>query len=179
MKRLSLLFLCFLGLSPLSLHAQLGLYGGFTVKNLGVPENSGDVFYGGTLGAYLARGELGLFNVGVDLRASSVRDGGASFTDGAIGPRVALNLHIVPLHPYVEGMVGAGSLQFGGGSPNNGINFEYQVLGGVDFTILPRLDWRVFEFGYGGLSVPEGGPFHPKSLTTALVLRLPRVFPLP
>jgi hypothetical protein len=178
MKRVLFLFLCFFGLSSLSLHAQLGLYGGFTAKNIGTPGNSGNIFYGGTIGAYLASGELAILNVGVDLRASSVRDGGSSLTDGAIGPRVALNLHIVPLHPYVEATAGAASLQFKGGS-SNGINFEYQVLGGVDFTILPRLDWRVFEFGYGGLYVPEGGPYHPKSFTTAIVLRLPRVLPLP
>ena len=178
MKLLPLMVLCFLGLSPLALKAQLGLYGGGTVQNLGVPGDNGYVFYGGTLGAYLASGELAILNVGVDLRASSTRSGGDSLTTGAIGPRVGLNLHIVPLHPYIEATAGAASLNYKGG-PGIGTKFEYQVLGGVDFTILPRIDWRVFELGYGGFSVPYSSNYHPKTLTTAIVVRLPRVFPLP
>lgn len=179
MKLLPLFLLCILGLLPLSLQAQLGLYGGFTAQNLGVPGNNGYVLYGGTLGAYLASGELAILNVGIDVRASSTRSGGTSLTSGAIGPRVGLNLHIVPLHPYVEATAGLASLNYQGGSPSDGTKFEYQVLGGVDFTIFPRVDWRVFEFGYGGLSVPNESSYHPKTFTTAIVLRLPRVFPLP
>ena len=77
--------LCFVTLSPLSLQAQLGLYGGFTALNLGVPGNSGFVLYGGTAGAYLASGQLAILNLGLDLRASSTRSGGTSLTSGAIG----------------------------------------------------------------------------------------------
>ena len=36
-------------LSPLAARAQLGLYGAFTVQNLGAPNNSGYGFYGGTV----------------------------------------------------------------------------------------------------------------------------------
>src|ERR1700761_6102177 len=162
MKLLQLLFLCLLCVSPLSVQAQLGIYGGFTAQNLGVPGNSGYVLYGGTLGAYLASGQFAILNAGVDLRASSTRSGGDSLTTGAIGPRLGLNLHIVPLHPYVEATAGLASLNFKGGSPSNGIRFEYQVLGGVDFTVLPRVDWRVFEIGYGGFSATDSDSYHPK-----------------
>jgi hypothetical protein len=157
--------------SPLSVHAQLGLYGAFTVQNLGVPNDTGYSFYGGTFGAYLASGRLAILSLGVDLRGSFTRDAGNSFDSGAIGPRLALNTHILPIQPYVEGTVGLGSL--------NGIRFEYQVLGGLDYTIFPRVDWRVAEYSYGGLSSLNGDNFHPKSLSTGIVLRLPAILPLP
>ncbi len=179
MKLLRLLVLSLLPLSPHSLHAQLGLYGGFTVQNVGVPGNNGFVFYGGTLGTYLASGRLAILSAGVDLRGSFSRNGGDSFNTGAIGPRVGLNLHVIPLHPYAEATAGLANLNFNGGSPSNGTRFEYQVLGGLDITVLPRIDWRLAEFSYGGFSVPNSNSYHPRTLTTGIVLRLPRFFPMP
>jgi hypothetical protein len=179
MRSLRLLILSLLSLSPLSLHAQLGLYAGLTVQNPSIQGNNSYDLYGGTLGAYLASGHLAILNLGVDLRGSFTRSSGNSFNTGAIGPRLGLNLHIIPLHPYVEATVGLASVNFQGGSPNNGISFEYQLIGGLDVTVFPRIDWRVAEFSYGGVSVPNSDSYHPKTLTTALVLRLPRFFPLP
>ena len=179
MNRSRLLALSLFLFSPLSLHAQLGLYGAFTAQNLGAPNNSGYSFYGGTFGAYLASGRLAILSLGVDLRGSFTRGAGDSFDSGAIGPRLALNTHILPIQPYVEGTVGLGSLNLAGGSSSNGVRFEYQVLGGLDFTVLPRVDWRVAEYSYGGLSSVNGDNFHPKSLSTGIVLRLPRILPLP
>ncbi|MGA3223362.1 MAG: hypothetical protein ABSC65_06345 [Acidobacteriaceae bacterium] len=179
MRPLRLLILSLLSLAPLSLHAQLGLYAGLTVQNPGIPGDNSYDLYGGTLGAYLASGHLAILSLGVDLRGSFTRSSGNSFNTGAIGPRLGLNLHIIPLHPYAEATVGIASLNLNGGSPNNGTSFEYQLLGGLDVTVLPRIDWRVAEFSYGGVSVPNGNSYHPKTLTTALVLRIPRFFPLP
>jgi hypothetical protein len=179
MHRFRLLALSLFLFSPLSLHAQLGLYGAFTVQNLGAPNNNGYSFYGGTFGAYLASGRLAILSLGVDLRGSFTRGAGDSFDSGAIGPRLALNTHILPIQPYVEGTVGLGSLNLAGGSSSNGVRFEYQLLGGLDFTVLPRVDWRVAEYSYGGLSSVNGDNFHPKSLSTGIVLRLPRILPLP
>ena len=179
MKWPQLLALSIFALSPFPLHAQLGLYGGFTAQNIGVLAPTGYQFYGGTFGAYLASGQLAILNVGVDLRGSFSRTSGDSFNSGAIGPRVGLNLHVLPVHPYVEATAGLGNLSVQGGSANSGTRFEYQFLGGLDYTFLPRIDWRVAEFSYGSLSVLGGTSFHPKTLTTGLVLRLPRIFPLP
>ena len=177
MKPLRLMALFLLILSPLVLRAQLGLYGGFTVQNPAVPPANGYQYYGGTFGGYLASGELAILNVGVDLRGSFTKNGSDSFNSGAIGPRIGLNLHVVPVHPYVEATAGLGNLNIAETS-SNVTRFEYQLLGGVDFTVFPRVDWRVAEFSYGGLSVFNGS-YHPKTLTTGIVLRLPRVFPLP
>jgi hypothetical protein len=179
MKLLRLLILPLLSLSPLSVHAQLGLYAGFTVQNVGTPANDSNVFYGGTLGAYLASGRLAILNYGVDLRGTSSRSSGDSLNTGAIGPRVGLNFHVIPLHPYAEATVGLANLNFRGDSPINGTRFEYQLLGGLDITVLPRIDWRIVEYSYGGFSVPNSADYHPSTFTTGLVLRLPRVFPMP
>jgi hypothetical protein len=115
--------------------------------------------------------------VGIDLRGSFARSSGASFDTGAIGPRIALNTHILPIHPYIEGTIGLGHADFTGAG--SATKFEYQVLGGLDFTILPRIDWRVAEYSYGGLSTINDYNYRPKSLSTGLVLRLPRILPLP
>ena len=177
MKPLRRMALFLLILSPLALRAQLGLYGGFTVQNPAVPPANGYQFYGGTFGAYLASGRLAILNVGLDARGSFTKNGADSFNSGSIGPRVGLNLHILPVHPYVEATAGLGNLSISETS-SNVTRFEYQFLGGLDFTIFPRIDWRVAEFSYGGLSVFNSS-YHPKTLTTGIVLRLPRVFPLP
>jgi hypothetical protein len=165
--------------APLCLHAQLGLYGAFTAQNLGGPNNNGYDLYGGTFGGYLASGRLAILSVGIDLRGSFARSNEASFDTGSIGPRIALNTHILPIQPYIEGTIGLGHVDFTGGSPGSAIKFEYQVLGGLDLTILPRIDWRVAEYSYGALSTINNYNYRPRSLSTGLVLRLPRILPLP
>jgi hypothetical protein len=164
----ALLFLSF----PFSLHAQLGLYGSFTTAKLNVTDHNNWI-YGGTFGAYLASGRLAVLSAGVDLRASFLSSSSTKFNSGSIGPRVSLNLHVLPIHPYVEATAGVGSATFEPSSSTT--KFEYQLLGGADYTILPRIDWRVAEFSYGGLSGLNGSSFHPKSISTGLVLRIPNV----
>lgn len=179
MKLSRLLALLLFLFAPLCLHAQLGLYGAFTAQNLGGPNNNGYDLYGGTFGGYLASGRLAILSVGIDLRGSFTRSSGASFDSGSIGPRIALNTHILPIQPYVEGTIGLGHVDFTGGSQEGATKFEYQVLGGLDYTILPRIDWRVAEYSYGALSTINNYNYRPKSLSTGLVLRLPRILPLP
>jgi hypothetical protein len=177
MKLSRLLSLFLLLFAPLCLHAQLGLYGAFTAQNLGGPNDNGYDLYGGTFGGYLASGRLAILSVGIDLRGSFSRSSGTSFDTGSIGPRIALNTHILPIQPYIEGTVGLGHVDFNGAG--SATKLEYQVLGGLDYTILPRIDWRVAEYSYGGLSTINNYNYRPKSLSTGLVLRLPRILPLP
>ena len=179
MKLFRLLALFLVVFSPLGLHAQLGLYGAFTVQNVGGPVNNGYDLYGGTFGAYLASGRLAIASLGVDLRGSFAKNGGTSFNTGSIGPRLALNTHILPIQPYIEATVGLANINVAGGSPSNGTKFEYQLLGGLDYTVFPRVDWRV-EYSYGGVSAMDSYDLHPRSLSTGIVLRLPRLLlPLP
>ena len=73
--------------------------------------------------------------------------------------------------PYLEAVGGIGHYDYGAGQGSN-TQFEYQILVGIDYTVVPRLDWRVVEFSYGGLSTING-TLNPRTLSTGLVLRLP------
>lgn len=156
---------------PLALHAQLALYGSFTGARLNVPNHNNNI-YGTTFGAYLASGHVAVLSAGVDARASFLGGGGTAYDSGSVGPRVGLNLHLLPIQPYLEGLVGVGHASFSNGASTL-TKFEYQFLGGVDYTLIPRVDWRVVEFSYGGLSGLNSTSLHPKSLSTGIVLRLP------
>ena len=152
--------------------AQTALYAEFGAAKLsGV---SSDWIYGPTFGIYFDRWHVPFVSAGLDLRGSI--QGPSSTTklySGLAGPRVALRPHVIPLQPYVEALVGVGHAEFGrAAAQTTQTNFEYQFLGGVDVTILPRIDWRVAEFSYGGLSGLDRS-FHPKTIATGLVLRLP------
>jgi hypothetical protein len=86
---------------------------------------------------------------------------------------VEVHPHLIPVKPYAEVLIGAGQVEYGQGTAHtDSTKFAYQLLGGVDMTILPRIDWRVAEFSFGGFSA-LGDSFHPKTLSTGVVFRLP------
>jgi hypothetical protein len=93
------------------------------------------------------------------------------------------------LKPYVEGLVGLGKSDYGllynlQGVTENGIvgnstvlrnNFQYQGLAGLDIKVLPIMDYRVAELGYGGLD-PFGTYSHNypiRSVSMGFVFHLP------
>ena len=54
-------------------------------------------------------------------------------------------------------------------------NFQYEGLAGLDIKLLPIMDWRVVEFGYGGLD-PFGTYSHNypiKQVSMGFVFHLP------
>ena len=157
--------------------AQTGVYGEFSAGKINAAHT--DWMYGPTVGLYHDTG-LGLVAYGYDVRGSFLRRGdthGADTSEGLTtvegGLRFAVTPHVLPVKPYVEALGGYGSLTVGQGSARTSAShFTYQFLGGVDFTFFPRLDWRVAEFSYGGLS-GLGSSYDPKTLSTGLVFRLP------
>lgn len=156
------LFCCSLGAS-----AQTGIYAAFTGAKL---NSNTDWIYGPTVGVYFDTWHFGLVSAGIDLRGQFLGGAGATqLNSGLGGIRVAATPHILPIKPYAEAIGGIGYAKFGQTSSSN---FEYNFLGGIDFTFFPRLDWRVAEFSYGGLSSLDSG-YHPKTLSTGLVFRLP------
>lgn len=166
-----------LAAAALGLPAQTAIYGEFTGGK--VPAAHTDWMYGPTVGLYHDNG-LGLIALGYDVRGTFLRHGdvnGASSNESLnmveVGVRGAVTPHVLPIKPYAEALVGYGGLTVGQGSARqNGSHATYQFLGGVDFTFFPRLDWRVVEFSYGGLS-GLGSTYAPKTLSTGLVFRLP------
>ena len=148
-------------------HAQLGIYAGFSGAK--VAGATSDWAYGPLVGIYKQSGYLdSTINIGGDLRGSFISRNGFNYYTGAVGPRVAFKLPILPLRPYVEGLVGVASYNSGSGTDST-THFNYQVLGGLDLTLIPKLDWRVVEFDYSAVS---GQNVNAKILTTGLVLRL-------
>lgn len=160
-----------------SARAQTAIYGEFTAGK--VPAANTPWMYGPTVGLYHDDG-FGLVAFGYDVRGSFLRHGDTngpesnqSLTTLEAGLRFAVTPHVLPIKPYVEALGGYGALTAGEGvARTSASHAAYQFLGGVDFTFFPRLDWRVLEFSYGGLS-GLGSIYNPKTLSTGLVFRLP------
>jgi hypothetical protein len=188
--------------STVSAHAQFGVYGEFTVDRLSNLQSSPLLVnpalrvdpvnpLGGTGGVYYDFLKLGPVKLGADLRGSIVttRRGAYSGFDGTGariysslgGIRAVFHTPIASLKPYIQGSVGLGRSDYGlSNTTSNGQvilynNFEYQGLAGLDIKVLPIMDWRVAEFGYGGLN-PFGTLSHNypiKQVSMGFVFHLP------
>lgn len=156
---------------PLGAKAQIGVYGELSAAKINLPNT--DWIYGGTFGGYYDQGHLLFLSTGIDARGAFLGNGSTKLDSGLVGPRLVFRPHVVPLQPYVETLIGVGHYQVGQGTAQTSANkFEYQFLGGLDMTVLPRIDWRLVEFSYGGVSY-LGSSFNPKTISTGLVVRLP------
>ena len=147
--------------------AQLAVYAGFS----GARTNGGSTewVYGPLVGLYKQSGHLAsTINIGGDLRGSFIGRNGFHYYTGAVGPRIAFKAPIIPLRPYVEGLVGVASYNAGSGT-NSTTHFDYQAIGGLDLTFFPHVDWRVIDFAYSAVS---GQSVNAKILSTGLVIRI-------
>jgi hypothetical protein len=186
-------------IAPLA-QAQLGVYGTVTVQRMsgisGSPVTTTGVTYndnvdplGGTAGIFYDFMNLGPVRLGADIRGSIVtthrgaiaasNGAGARINSGLGGIRAAIRTPFPYLKPYVEGAAGVGATNYGVLTGNTGVqlrtNFEYHVYAGVDLKLLPFMDFRAAEFGYGGLD-PFGNSSHNyplKSVSTGVVFHLP------
>lgn len=151
--------------------AQIGLYGTFSAAKFNVPNT--DWQYGSTFGIYDNHWSIPFFALGVDGRGSVVSSGSSQIDSGLVGPRIVFKPHVLPIMPYVEALVGAGHVDPGQGSAvTSTTKFQYSFVGGIDYTFFPRLDWRVVDFSYGGLSGLNSS-FNPKTISTGIVFRIP------
>ena len=148
---------------------------------------------GGTGGIYYDFLKLGPVKLGADLRGSilSTRRGayvnfdgsGARIYSALGGIRAAIHTPLAPLKPYIQVSAGLGRSDYGliSASSTNGAvvlhnNFEYEGLVVLDVKLLPVLDWRVAELGYGGLN-PFGADSHNysiKQVSMGFVFHLPK-----
>lgn len=168
LRAVFLLFAAFLFTSAAP--AQTGLYVAYGGSKVDAPANNW--IYGPTFGLYHDFYSVPFVHLGADLRGSVLgATSTTTITSGLIGPRVSIHPHVLPAMPYFEFLGGIGHYDFGENQPSD-TQFEYQFLAGLDITVLPRLDWRLVEFSYGGLSTFNGA-LHPKTLSMGLVLRLP------
>lgn len=165
--RMALLLAC-LVVFALPGGAQTGVYATFNASDFQTPNVGWK--YGPTFGIYHDFLHLPLLGVGVDGRASLLGSGDTKVYSGLIGPRLQLRPHVLPVMPYVEGLIGGGHIRIGEGfATTDKTRFEYSGVVGVDWTILPRLDWRVVEFSASHVAADVT----PRTWGTGLVLRLP------
>lgn len=152
-------------------HTQTGIYATFNASDFNTP-NVGRQ-YGPTFGLYHDFLPVPVVKLGFDVRATLLGSGNTKAYMGFIGPQLAIHPHVIPLMPYVEGLVGAGEVNVGqGGTAVSKTAVAYEGVVGVDWTILPRIDWRVVEFSAGGFA-SLNAQVSPRTLATGLVLRLP------
>ncbi|HEX3968596.1 MAG TPA: hypothetical protein VHW70_11565 [Edaphobacter sp.] len=185
-----------------SAHAQVGVYGMFTVDRLSnlqsspllpVPAPRVDPVnpLGGTGGVYYDFLKLGPVKLGADLRGSilttkrgayvTANAGGTRIYSVLGGVRAAIHTPLAPLKPYIQLSAGLGRSDYGlSQTTSTGQiiiynNFQYEGLVGLDVKLLPIMDWRVAEFGYGGLD-PFGALSHNypiKQVSMGFVFHLP------
>jgi hypothetical protein len=151
---------------------------------------------GGTGGIYYDFMKLGPVKLGADVRGSILTtkrgaylnfDGPGTRIYSALGGvRASFRTKYAPLKPYIQVSAGLGRSDYGLYTPaaQNGLvvnkiviynNFEYEGLAGLDIKLLPIMDWRVAEFGYGGLN-PFGANSHNypiKQVSMGFVFHLP------
>ncbi|HUZ97532.1 MAG TPA: hypothetical protein VMU57_21720 [Edaphobacter sp.] len=182
MKLRHLAVLFFIALSSAAARAQVAIYGTFDATHLSDNSNhQATWFYGPSIGAYYDFVHLGPLAAGVDLRGNFLFGSHEKYRSGLVGLRLSAKPPILPIKPYAQFSIGAGGAKADGTAnfpdTNYSTKFQYEVLGGVDLTVLPRIDLRVAEVGYGRMSGVNGGTNAPaSSLVTVgagLVFRLP------
>ena len=149
---------------------------------------------GGTGGVYYDFMKIGPMRLGADLRGSILTTKrGAYINFNGPGARIYSVLGGVrgvfqptkSLKPYLQISAGLGRSDYGlyVGRPVSNqplpnqifSNFQYEGLAGLDIKLLPIMDWRVAEFGYGGLD-PFGTYSHNypiKQVSMGFVFHLP------
>jgi len=166
MKRFSqlLLIASLFFLAPV-VHAQIGVYG--AVSGASFSNAPKDLGYGGMVGAYKTTGHF--IGTGLDLRGTFVGRDGFHYNTYAIGPRVSFRPRVLPLTPYVEGLIGLANYN-GGKNTSSSNHFNYQVVGGLDATIIPRIDWRIVDVGYSATTASQS--IKTVTFATGLVIRI-------
>ena len=151
--------------------AQTGVYAEYGVSWFGIPNLS--VQSGPTFGVYYDHWGVPFVRAGIDARASFMGTGSAVEDTGLIGPRIQIKPHILPLMPYGEALIGVKHMNVGQGfAHTEGNSFTWALNAGLDLTILPRIDWRMVDYTYGGI---PGNSLHsnPNTVSTGIVVRLP------
>jgi hypothetical protein len=199
MIRRSLVLLALVAGFDLSAHAQVGVYGTFTLQRMGglsssplaagVAKSSTIDPIGGTFGVYYDWRDVGPVRLGFDGRGSEVTTkrgaqlnsvgSGARIYSALGGVRGVFHTPIRAVRPYLQASAGLGRTDYGLGNQNGagGVvqltnNFEYHVYGGVDLKLTNYLDFRAVEAGYGGLNPfgTNGHNYPLESLSSGIVI---------
>jgi len=179
MKRIILVALAFIlcSFSPTTTDAQIGIYGQYNATHDGAV----DAWYNGfTLGGYDSFLNAGPVHAGLDLRGSYESGKNYRFRNFLVGPRVQVRPPILPINPYIQAAIGFGGSRYSGSSTlqtHYSNKLQYGVIGGLEYTVFPRIDLRVPEITYLRMSAISSFANAPKvdlfGLGFGLVVRLP------
>ena len=166
--------------------AQVGLYGMGSGGHISGPgmvpgqtsgQSGGFTAWGGTFGIYDGGLRLGPAHLGGDGRFFTQNSGNSGPYGNKVlgvlaGPRLSVGLPPLPFRPYVQAEIGLGATNYGV-QPARSNHFAYQIQGGLDFTVFPRLDLRG-EYGAGQIenSLTDSGQTNLQEFGIGLVLRL-------
>jgi len=185
MRRLVLILLA-ISIFPVFAHAQgMSIY--FTSVNTRFSNVQNGQNYNNTTGTYtnlfttswppefgggitFNAAKAGPLNLGLDLRGSTNHSNTGADTAMA-GPRLALRVPVLHIKPYVEAAGGyvatrtLGSVTNGTGGtttvttgvPITNQYAGWEIFGGVDVPIFPRVDFRAVEFGGGKAYLANAG----------------------
>ena len=156
---------------------------------------------GGGGGVYYDFKTLGPIRLGADLRGSittskqgaytNSRGAGTRIYSGLGGIRAVFHTPYPTLKPYIQASAGIGRSDYGLLTPNTTVtvggssaqttgeaihnNLQFEGFAGVDFRVLPIMDFRVVELGYGALtSFGTSGHTYPiGTISSGLVFHLP------
>lgn len=164
-------------------NAQVGIYAKFdtarvTASSAGSSAQTSVWFKGPSVGIYYDFLHLGPIALGADVRGNRLSGNQQNYRSALFGLRLALKPPAISIKPYVQASVGVG------GPTHTGLNgvgsiysnkFQYQILGGIDTTLIPHLDFRAVEFGYARMSGISSGSPAPVAtvltISTGFVLR--------
>jgi hypothetical protein len=145
-----------LGIFDLNAKAQVGVYGHFDYTHYtDHTSNSSNSYAGPGFGVYYDFLHAGPLEAGLDLRTDYVFGSTAKYRDLLAGVRLQAKPPVLKIKPYAQLSLGIGGPQPNGPFPA-GITgatfrnkFTYEVVGGADLAVLPHIDFRVVELGYG------------------------------
>lgn len=98
----------------------------------------------------------GPLHMGVDFRGSILSRGDAKFNNGMGGVRASLHTRALPITPFVQASAGIAGFNYGRRQAMTTI-LQYELDGGVDVSLAPRVSWKLVEVGGGGLSTLGSG----------------------
>jgi hypothetical protein len=156
---------------------------------------------GGGAGVYYDFKTLGPIRLGADLRGTitdskqgaytTSRGAGTRIYSGLGGIRAVFHTPYAQLKPYIQASAGIGRSDYGLFTPNTTVtvggsnaqitgeaihnNLQFEGFAGVDFRVLPVMDFRVVEVGYGALtSFGTTGHTYPiGTISSGIVFHLP------
>jgi len=166
--------------------AQIGIYGKFSGVHLpssvATSSYASGWFKGPGGGVYFNLVHLGPISLGGDVRGDYLYQSSQHYRDLLLGVRIGAKAPLIPIRPYVQfsaGLGGSSRLVFNGNTFHtvNTSKFQYWIIGGIDHTVLPHIDWRVVDLGYGHMAGTSGGVSvsgaNMFTLGTGVVVRLP------